>query len=211
MPPLTNLLAFAATAFVIIVIPGPSVLFVVGRSLSLGRRGGVLSAVGNAAGMVPPLLAVSLGVGALLAQSVVIFQTVKLAGAGYLVYLGVQAIRHRRVVQPELSLSSHESRGRLIRQGFLVGVTNPKSIVFFVAVLPQFAEPAAGSLPLQLAVLGAIQIAIGLITDCLWALTASTARGWFARSPRRMSNLGLTGGVMLIGLGATVAVTGNKS
>jgi threonine/homoserine/homoserine lactone efflux protein len=98
MPPLANLLAFAITALVIVVIPGPSVMFVIGRSLSLGRRGGLLSVVGNALGFLPQVTAVAVGVGVVVAQSVVLLSMVKFVGAAYLVYLGVQAIRHRNAL-----------------------------------------------------------------------------------------------------------------
>lgn len=209
MVPLSHLAAFAVTALIIIVIPGPSVLFVIGRSLSLGRRGGMMSVLGNTLGMLPQIAAVSLGIGAVVAESVLLFQILKLAGAGYLVYLGIQAIRHRHdlaTVEP----STPRSAGRLIRQGFLVGVTNPKSIVLFVAVLPQFTDRSAGSLPLQLAVLGLMVVTIGTVNDTLWAMAAATARQWFARSKERIAHLGATGGVMMIGLGATLAFTGAK-
>jgi threonine/homoserine/homoserine lactone efflux protein len=209
MVPLSHLAAFAVTAVVIIAVPGPSVLFVIGRSLSLGRRGGLMSVLGNTLGMLPQIAAVALGVGTVIAQSVVLFQVLKLAGAGYLVYLGVKAIRHRRestAAEP----AADQPAGRLIRQGFMVGLTNPKSIVFFVAVLPQFTDQAAGAIPLQLATLGLMMATFGLLHDSVWALVAGSARQWFARSKQRMSRLGATGGVMMIGLGATLALSGAR-
>ncbi|GAA3387161.1 LysE family translocator [Cryptosporangium minutisporangium] len=209
MPPPSHLLAFTVTALIIVAIPGPSVLFVIGRSLSLGRRGGLMSVLGNTLGMLPQIVAVSLGVGAVVAKSVLLFQLLKFAGAAYLVYLGVQAIRHRRSAA-EAEPAQPQSARRLIWQGFVVGLTNPKSIVFFVAVLPQFADHSAGQLPLQLAVLGVIVATIGLVHDSLWAMAAATARQWFARSKDRLARLGATGGVMMIGLGATLALTGAK-
>ena len=155
MVPVENLWAFIVASVVLIVIPGPSVLFVIGRSLALGRLGGLLSVVGNALGMVPLVAAVALGVGALVAQSVVIFTIIKFAGALYLVYLGVQAIRHRAdaaaAVNGAVATRSH---WRQLGEGFIVGVTNPKTIAFFVAVLPQFVDFTAGSIPLQLFELG---------------------------------------------------------
>ncbi len=100
---------------------------------------------------------------------------------------------------------------RLIREGFVVGASNPKSIVFFVAALPQFVEYSSGSIPLQLAELGAVFLVVALISDSIWALAAGTSRHWFARSPRRISTLDATGGVMMIGLGGTLALTGAKT
>jgi threonine/homoserine/homoserine lactone efflux protein len=210
MVPFDNLVAFAVASVVIIVIPGPSVLFVIGRSLSLGRRAGVLSVVGNALGTVPAVLAVAFGVGAIVASSVVAFTAIKIIGASYLVWLGVQAIRHRHDHAPD-TVRSPTSAGKLLRQGFIVGVTNPKTIAFFVAVLPQFVSPTAGPVWAQLLLLGLTFQTLALVCDSVWALAAGTARTWFARSPRRMSTLSGTGGVMMIGLGGTLALTGAKS
>jgi threonine/homoserine/homoserine lactone efflux protein len=210
MIPLDNLVAFAVASVVIIVVPGPSVLFVIGRSLPLGRRAGVLSVVGNALGTVPAVLAVAFGVGAIVASSVVAFTAIKIIGAAYLVWLGVQAIRHRHDHAPD-TVRSPTSAGTLLRQGFIVGVTNPKTIAFFVAVLPQFVSPTAGPVWAQLLLLGLTFQTLALVCDSVWALAAGTARTWFARSPRRMSTLSGTGGVMMIGLGGTLALTGAKS
>lgn len=210
MIPLDSLVAFAVASVVIIAIPGPSVLFVIGRSLSLGRRAGVLSVVGNALGTVPAVLAVAFGVGAIVASSVVAFTLIKIVGAAYLVWLGVQAIRHRHDHVPDADRAP-ASAATLLRQGFIVGLTNPKTIAFFVAVLPQFVAPAAGPIWAQLLLLGLTFQTLALICDSVWALAAGTARAWFARSPRRMSTLSGTGGVMMIGLGGTLALTGAKS
>jgi threonine/homoserine/homoserine lactone efflux protein len=212
MLPASNAWAFVLTAFALIVIPGPSVLFVIGRSLSLGRKGGFLSVLGNALGMLPTIVLVSLGVGAIVAESIVVFTVIKFIGAAYLVYLGVQAIRHRND-QAEAAgpAPARPSSFRLLREGFLVGVTNPKTIVFFLAVLPQFVRYENGAVPLQMAVLGMIFFTIALGTDSVWALTAGTARVWFARSPKRLSRMGAGGGVMMIGLGGALALTGNKT
>lgn len=210
MPPLENLVAFIAASVVIIVIPGPSVLFVIGRSIALGRRAGVLSVVGNALGTVPAVLAVSFGVGAIVASSVVAFTVLKVVGAIYLVWLGIQAIRHRRDHVAGASRAPASS-WMLLRQGFVVGITNPKTIAFFVAVLPQFVAPQAGAVWLQLLLLGLVFQVLALTCDSAWALAAGTARAWFARSPQRISTLSATGGVMMIGLGGALAFTGAKS
>lgn len=212
MIPLPNLLAFLAAATVLVLMPGPTVLFVVGRSLALGRRSGLLSVLGNSMGLLPPVALVALGVGALVAESVIAFTVLKFAGAGYLVYLGIQAIRHRNRQADKVTegLAAPRSTFRLLFEGFIVGVTNPKSIAFFVAVLPQFVDPSAGAVPLQLLVLGLIFIALALASDSMWALAAGTARNWFARSPKRISRLGATGGVLMIGLGGALAVSGGS-
>lgn len=209
MVPAPNLLAFALAALLLIAVPGPSVLFVIGRTLALGRRGGLLSVLGNAAGELLQIAAVALGVGAVLAQSVLLFSVVKFAGAAYLIYLGVQAIRHRGGGTTAAGAPHPTSTFRILREGFIVGATNPKSIVFFVAVLPQFVDYPAGAIPVQLATLGALFLAIALVSDSGWALIAGKARRWFARSPRRIAVLGTTGGVMMIGLGGALALAGN--
>ena len=210
MIPLENLLAFALASALLIMVPGPSVLFVVGRSIALGRRAGILSVVGNTLGTVPAVVAVAFGVGALISASLVAFTILKLAGAAYLVWLGVHAIRHRHDHAAETP-PADASAWKLLRQGFVVGATNPKAIAFFVAVLPQFvAHEGAGPTWAQMLVLGLIYQAIALASDSIWATAAGAARTWFARSPRRMSSLSASGGAMMVGLGGLLAVTGAK-
>ncbi|CAN5578598.1 LysE family translocator [soil metagenome] len=210
MVPTTNLLAFSVAALILILIPGPSVLFAIARSLSLGPTAGMLSATGNALGVVPHVVGVSLGLGALIAQSVVLFTAVKVAGAAYLVYLGVQAIRHRHVDAAPGALIA-ASPSKLLREGFLVGFTNPKTVVFLLAVLPQFVAPAQEAVALQMATLGAIFLAIAVVCDCGWAVLAGNARVWLARSPRRLGQLGGFGGVMMVGLGGALLFTGRHA
>ncbi|WP_158867597.1 LysE family translocator [Leifsonia sp. AG29] len=210
MVPAESLLAFALASLALIVVPGPSVLFVIGRSLALGRLGGLLSVVGNAIGMLPLIAAVAIGIGAVVAQSLVLFTIIKFAGAAYLVYLGIQAIRHRRHTAVTHEAVLYRSPWRILGEGFIVGLTNPKSLVFFVAVLPQFVDYHAGSIPLQLLELGLVFLALALISDSVWALVAGTAREWFGRSPKRVERLGATGGALMIGLGGVLALTGAK-
>lgn len=222
MPTTDALLAFLAAALVIIVIPGPTVLFVVGQSLSHGRRSGLTSVLGGSVGIIPIIVAVAFGVGTIVAQSVVIFTIVKILGAGYLVYLGIQGIRHRKVgnevpeappraLESESEVESFVPAGRklsyrsMFMQGFIVGISNPKTIIFFVAALPQFVSIEAGHVPLQMIILGLFFQALALFSDGSWAFIAGTARNWFARSPRRMSRIRGIGGGMLIGLGGTLA------
>lgn len=212
MVPLPNLLTFALASVALIALPGPTVLFVIGRSLALGRIGGFLSVLGNALGMVPVIAAVALGLGAIVTQSVVVFTVIKFVGAAYIVYLGVHAIRHRRAVARDIGVSvARKSNWRLLAEGSVVGVSNPKSMVFFVAVLPQFVDYRAGAVPLQLMTLGVLFVFLALLGDSAWALAAGSARDWFAKSPRRMENLSATGGVMMIGLGGVLAATGAQS
>lgn len=211
MVPLDNLLAFTVAALVLIVIPGPSVLFTIGRALALGPIGGLLSVLGNALGLIPVILLVALGVGGIVANSIVLFTIVKVAGALYLMYLGVQAIRHRRrSAETATSGTAPRSAWRQLGEGFIVGITNPKTIAFFVAVLPQFVDLDAGAVPLQMIQLGLVFFVIALISDGTWALVAAGARSWFGRSPKRIERLTATGGGLMIGLGGILLLTGSK-
>ena len=211
MVPWPQLVAFFIASLILIVMPGPSVLFIIGRSLALGRRGGVLSVVGTTLGMLVLVVLVALGLGVIVAQSIVLFTIVKFAGAAYLIYLGVQAIRHRKDAAAAVAAgAAASSTRRLVGEGFVVGVTNPKTIAFFVAVLPQFVDYGAGTIPLQMLELGVIFAFLAWASDSVWALAAGSARDWFARSPRRVERLPAAGGGMMIGLGGVLALTGSK-
>lgn len=211
MVPTSHLLAFVVASFVLVVVPGPSVMFVIGRSLALGRRAGLLTVLGNTLGMLPLVVAVALGVGAVVQRSVVVFTVLKLAGAAYLVYLGVQAFRHRHDGSADVVDERPRSAWRIVREGFVVGVSNPKAVVFLAAVLPQFAAPEAGAVAVQVVVLGLVFMTVALLSDGLWAVVAGTARGWLGRSPRRLSRMQAGGGLMMIGLGGSLALTGQKA
>ncbi len=207
-----RLLAFAVTAFVVIVIPGPSVLFVVGRALASGRRVAVLTVVGNALGEYVQVLAVAFGVGALAEQSVAAFTALKLLGGAYLVYLGVKTFRHRRSLAAALAAPVQAgSDRRSFLEGFTVGATNPKTVVFLAAILPQFVDRAAGDVVAQILVLGLVFAAIALVSDSIWALAAGGFRAWFARSPRRLELVGGTGGLAIVAVGAGLIVSGRKN
>ena len=211
MPSTSQLLAFALLSFILIIIPGPNVLFVISRSLVLGRAAGVGTALGGQLGIYVQVTAVALGIGALVERSLAIFTVLKLAGAAYVIYLGVQAVRHRKRLWEALGAAVEaKSVRRIVRDGFFVGVSNPKPIVFFVAVLPQFVDRSAGHVPVQMMLLGTLFVAIAVVCDSSWAFVAGTARAWFARSPRRLELVGGAGGLAMIGLGATLALTGRK-
>ena len=211
MLPTAHLLAFTLTAFALIVVPGPSVLFTVSRALALGRAAGVATVAGNTVGVYVQVVAVAFGIGALVERSVMGFTIVKLGGAAYLIFLGVQAIRHRQKLAEMLgSRIENKSVARVMADGFVVGIGNPKAIVFFAAVLPQFVDRPAGQVPQQMLLLGAIFAGIALLSDSGWALVAGSARAWFGRSPRRLELIGGTGGLVMIGIGATLAVSGRK-
>lgn len=211
MPTTDQLLAFALTAFVIIAVPGPSVVFVVSRSLTHGKTAGVLSVVGNSLGVFLQLIVVAVGLGALVTRSETLFTVIRLLGAAYLVYLGIQATRRRRALAEAFADRVEPKAARaVVRDGFLVGLSNPKATVFFGAILPQFINRPAGHVPLQMILLGSLFLTIGLISDSAWALAAGSARNWLGRSPRRLEMIGGTGGLMMIGIGVTLALSGRK-
>jgi threonine/homoserine/homoserine lactone efflux protein len=204
--------AFAVAAFILIVIPGPSVLFVVGRALAHGRRTALASVVGNAVGVEVVAVCVALGIGTLVERSALAFTMVKLAGAAYLVWLGIGAIRHRRgLVSAFAAAPTARSRRRAVLDGLVVGVANPKAVILFAAVLPEFVDRSAGHVPAQMLMLSLVSFVIALASDSMWSLLASGVRAWFARSPRRLELVGGAGGLAMIGLGLSVAVTGRKN
>lgn len=206
-----DLAGYSLASFILIVIPGPSVLFVVGRALAHGRGTALATVCGNAAGSLVVAACVAAGIGGLVARSAPVFTAVKLAGAVYLVWLGVQAFRRRGTLASALTASLADAGGtgpRALRQGFVVGVTNPKALILFGVVLPQFVAGTGGALTAQMLLLALASILIGLVSDSAWALAAATAAAWFARSPRRARLVGGAGGLAMIGVGVTVAVTG---
>ena len=213
MVPASHMLAFAAVVTVLVAIPGPSVLFTISRALTVGRRAALLTVIGNELGLCVQVVAVAFGVGAVVQRSAQVITVIKLAGAVYLVFLGVQAIRHRRSMAEALAVRVTPVRPlRAIRDGFVVGVANPKTIVFFIAGLPEFTTTAPGHLPVpaQMLILGALFPVIALILDSAWAAIAGTARQWLVGSPRRLALIGGTGGLVMIGLGVSIAATGRK-
>jgi threonine/homoserine/homoserine lactone efflux protein len=150
-------------------------------------------------------------VGAIVSRSIVVFTAIKLVGAMYLIYLGVQAVRHRR------SLANAFAAGvepkpilRIVREGFVVGATNPKMIVFLTAILPQFVDRDSGHVGTQILVLGLICVVIALVCDSVWALAAGSARDWLVRRPERLSAIASTGGIVIVGLGVRLAISGRK-
>jgi threonine/homoserine/homoserine lactone efflux protein len=206
----SQVLAFGIAAFVIIAIPGPSVLFVVGRALTYGRTVALLSVLGNSLGLAAVMVLVALGLGALVADSVVVFTVVKLGGAAYMGWLGIQALRHRRELRvgPDIRECPVMPGSRAVRQGLVVGLSNPKAFMMFAAVLPQFVDRGEGRVTTQMLLLGTLAVTLGLVCDGIWALLASGLRTWFDDSPDRGRSLGTVGGVSMIGLGVALAVTG---
>lgn len=214
MLPTHHLLAFLLTVYVLILIPGPSVLFVVSRGVALGRRAALATVAGNAGGLIFQGTLVTIGVGSIVASSDAVFTALKLIGAAYLVFLGVKNIRERKALAEAFSpraAAAPKTLGRIVREGFFVGATNPKGVLIFTAVLPQFIDRSRGHDTLQLATLGAICVVIALLSDGAWAIASGTARQWLGRSSRRLETMTGVGGAMLVALGVGLAVTGRRS
>lgn len=214
MLPTRHLLEFLLTVYVLILIPGPSVLFVVSRGVALGRRAALATVVGNAAGLVFQGTLVTIGIGSIVARSDAVFTGLKLIGAAYLVFLGLKNIRERKTLAELFSPAAEAAPkpiGRIVREGFFVGATNPKGVLIFTAVLPQFIDRSQGHDTLQLATLGAICVVIALLSDGAWALASGTARHWLGRSTRRLETMTGLGGAMLVALGVGLAATTRRS
>jgi len=208
MPSSSQWLAFVVASLLFIQVPGPSLLFMLGRALTVSLRDALVSVAGNALGLVAQVMLVAIGLGAVVAASATAYTGLKVVGAAYVVWLGVQAIRHRGDARAALLSGQRppERTTAALRTGFIVGVTNPKTIVFFVAFLPQFTSPDAAAGP-QLALLGLVFGLLAVASDSIWAVVAGRARLWFARQPRRLDTMSTAGGIMMIGLGATLATT----
>jgi threonine/homoserine/homoserine lactone efflux protein len=204
-----RLATFALASLVFVLVPGPSVLFVVSRGVALGRRAAVATVVGNAVGVYVHVVAVAAGLGVVLARSAAALQTLRMVGALYLAWLGVRAWRERR----HLALSTADgvpilSLARAAREGFVVGLGNPKSMLFFAAILPQFVDPAAGHVAIQMLLLGLLFVLIALVSDSTYGVLAGSLRAWLSGSPRRLERLGAAGGLGMIGLGIGLLVQG---
>lgn len=192
----------------IIIAPGPSVLFIIARAIAWGRKTAVLTAAGNVSGAFILSVLVAVGLGPILQRSDLAYAAVQWGGGTYLIYLGIDAIRHRRIHAADITQknSSHPTALKSVRDGFWVGVLNPKTLVFFAAVLPQFIDRDRGSVTAQLLFLGALFTIMAFISDGSWGLLAGTVREWLATDPRRLVILRGIGGVVMIALGTLVLV-----
>jgi threonine/homoserine/homoserine lactone efflux protein len=210
----SHLTAFLLTVYLLILIPGPSVLFTVSRGVALGRRAALATVAGNTAGLAAQLGLVVVGLGAVLARSDAIYTTLKLIGAAYLVFLGIRTIRERGRLSVDLAAVTNGAAPRslatIVREGMTVGFTNPKGLIIFTAVVPAFIDRAQGHASLQLLSLGLIVVLVALLSDSSWAIASGSARKWLGRSPRRLSRLSAVGGVSMVGLGVALAVTGRR-
>ena len=206
----SRLTVFCAASIAIAAVPGPAVLYIVTRSVEHGRRAGLASAGGAAAGAALQTIAAAAGLASLLIASSTAFNAVKYTGAAYLIFMGVRRLLSRKVA--ELDTSTHTpdlSLRRVFVQGVVVNVLNPKVTLFLFAFLPQFVDPARGSESLQIAVLGAIFVTIGLASDTSSAVIAGTAAEWLRKKRRFARMQRYVAGTVFIGLGVTAALTGS--
>jgi threonine/homoserine/homoserine lactone efflux protein len=199
LPSISNLLGFLVLAIVIIVVPGPSVLFAIGRALVLGTKLAVLSVLGNALGVGLQIVVVSLGLGVLIQQAPALFFVIKIVGALVIAYLGIKAVIDRGKL--ELADEKSSSSRAVIQQSIVVGITNAKTFVFFVAALPSFVSPADGNPIIQMLFLGLIFSIIGIASDMVYAVAAGKARDWLSTSEKRLANFRGLGGLALTLLG----------
>lgn len=208
MPDPSTFLLFAAAAIVLLVIPGPAVIFIVTRSVAQGRRAGLVSVLGVHTGSIVHVAAAAVGLSALLAASATAFSAVKFAGAGYLIILGLQRLLRRREDRENAVQDAAIVPARLYTQGIIVNVLNPKTAIFFLAFLPQFVNPARGPVAVQMAVLGGCFVLLGLLSDSTYAVLSGTLSGRLRRSTSVRERLDRLSGLVYIGLGATAALAG---
>jgi threonine/homoserine/homoserine lactone efflux protein len=209
VPGAANLGLFISAALVLLLIPGPAVLYIVARSVEQGRLAGFVSDLGIHTATLVHVAAASLGLSAILASSALAFSVVKYAGAAYLIWLGLRKIFGPNASNADVVVRRQRYR-RLFRDGFIVNLLNPKTALFFLAFLPQFVDASRGHVAMQIAVLGLLFTALGFITDGCYALAAGTAGGWLKRSRGYLRLERYVSGVLFIGLGLTAAFAGNQ-
>ena len=204
MPEAGTLGVFALAALALIVVPGPAVLYIVAQSIDGGRVAGLVSALGVALGGLVHVAAAAIGLSALLVSSATAFTVVKLAGAAYLIGLGLHTLL-RRHEPPDAAVPRERRLRRIFSQGVVVNVLNPKTALFFLAFLPQFVDPERGSVALQLLVLGLVFVVLAVCSDSLWALGAGTASERLRVSRRFLALQRYVSGSVFVGLGALTA------
>ena len=207
IPDAANLALFVVATLPLLLVPGPAVLYVVARSIHQGRRAGLASVLGIHVGTLVHIAAATAGLSALLVSSSVAFTVVKIAGAVYLVGLGLWTLFSRRP-EAEVALGGERNLRRAFAQGIVVNVLNPKTALFFLAFLPQFVDPDASHPAVQIAVLGLLFALLGLVTDSLWAIAAGTAGGVLRRSRRFLRTQRYVAGTVYVGLGVATAFAG---
>lgn len=210
---LNTLLAFSAATLLLLVIPGPAVMYIVTRSATQGRNAGLVSVAGIHLGTLVHILAAMVGLSAVLAASATAFSIVKFVGAGYLIWLGIQALRNYRHASVDDADPVIEERSlrRVFGDGVVLNVLNPKTAIFFLSFVPQFVDPATAHPVRDVAVLGAVFICLGLVSDSSFALAGGWVGGRLRRSSRLQLRKDLVAGITYLGLGAATAFSGSRS
>jgi threonine/homoserine/homoserine lactone efflux protein len=212
LPTHSQLLFFVTTAAILLAIPGPAILYIVGRSIGQGRNAGLVSALGIGVGTLVHTLAAAVGLSALLVSSATAFSVVKYLGAAYLVYLGIQRLRSKESLAAATDTAAPSvTLARVFAQGIVVNVLNPKTALFFFAFLPQFIDPARGHVATQILSLGILFAAMGTTSDSLWALFSGSVAGWLRNNQRWMRNERYVSGGILISLGVATAFAGSSA
>jgi threonine/homoserine/homoserine lactone efflux protein len=209
MPQLVNLSLFITASLALLLTPGPAVLYIVARSVDQGRKAGLVSVLGIEVGTLFHIAAAALGLSALLMSSALLFDIVKYLGAAYLIYLGIRKLMSKDEMA-EIGVDKQQKLSQIFRQGVIVNVLNPKTALFFFAFLPQFVDPARGSVPLQMIMLGTIFVLLASTTDGLYALLAGTFGGWLKGNRRFMRVQRYVTGTVYIGLGVTAALSSSN-
>ena len=208
IPDSGRLALFTVAALALLAVPGPAVLYVVARSIHQGRRAGLASVLGIHVGTLVHIAAATAGLSALLVSSSIAFTAVKIAGAVYLIALGLWTLFSRRP-EAEVALGGEQNLRRAFAQGIVVNVLNPKTALFFLAFLPQFVDADTSHPAVQIAVLGILFALLGLVTDSLWAVAAGTAGGLLRRSRRFVRGQRYVTGTVYVGLGVATAFAGS--
>lgn len=201
MPPLSNALLFTAATVALLLMPGPAVVYIVTRSVAQGRTAGLVSVLGIHVGTLFYVVATALGLSALLSASSTAFHVVKYLGAAYLIWLGIEKLRLSRDGAASTGEPPPSSMNRVFGQGVVVALLNPKTMIFFAAFLPQFLDPARGSLGTQIAFFCALFVALGVLSDGTYAVLASALAGKIRRTARRRRTLEVSSGVVYVLLG----------
>jgi threonine/homoserine/homoserine lactone efflux protein len=201
---------FLSAAVVLLAIPGPAVLYILGRSIGQGRVAGVVSALGIGVGTLVHVAAAAAGLSRLLVSSAMAFSAVKYLGAAYLIYLGVQKLRRDEWIGASPA-SARSKLSSVFGQGIIVNVLNPKTALFFFAFLPQFVDASRGSVEQQILLLGVLFAVMGVLSDSLWGLFAGTVADRLKSNQRWMRRQRYVSGGMLISLGMATALAGSNN
>ena len=203
-----NLAEFIYASVAIMLAPGPSVMFTIARAVAWGRGTAILTVLGNSMGMLILSLVIAVGLGPLLQRSELLLIFVQVLGGLYLIYLGIDALKHRRLHAADMVAINElkPAKPQVVKQGFMVGVLNPKALVFFSAIFPQFVDASVGSITILMIWFGVIFAALAFLLDGMWAVVVGGSRDWFANSQSRLVALRTMGGVVMLLLGVLVIV-----